>query len=162
MKIQLLKLKEDIEEYSSILSNGCLHRRVMWRAFWDTLWSSIRYKLPTLHLKSNESENLSKLLYKLLASLPLSFQNGSMKYFWMGITHAFFAQTISKIDHFIMHEGANTYSIWKAISLLPFTLSLSKAIISYTQRGIDMYMDSFSPNLQLRRALVYQWVQTMG
>ena len=46
MNGQIIKYPNSINSWSTLLTNGYLHRRLVWKDFWCTLWASIKCSLP--------------------------------------------------------------------------------------------------------------------
>lgn len=58
MEGQISKLKNTISKWIPLLTNGYLHRRLVWRGFWGKLWPALRYPLPATTLSSTQSKQL--------------------------------------------------------------------------------------------------------
>lgn len=52
---QIKKLNNTISSWTSLLTNGYLHIRLVWRGFWGKLCPALRYLLPATSLLQAQS-----------------------------------------------------------------------------------------------------------
>ena len=67
-KYQLEELRDKVEIWVNLIFNGYLHRRLVWKAFWGAIWSTVVYPLPVTTLTEEQGEWITKELYR--KSLP--------------------------------------------------------------------------------------------
>ena len=73
MEKQLSELKDKLTSWQGHISNGYLHRRVIWWAFWSTIWRSVHYPLPAMTFSAREGDDLLHPFYrKFLPSLGVN------------------------------------------------------------------------------------------
>ena len=115
MEGQISKLEKIIGKWLPFLTNGYLHRRLVWRGFWGKLWPSLRYPLPAMTLTKIQSKELMMPLLKVLipklgvtTALPLAYRYSSVKYLGLGIPSLHLEQTIEKLTYYMMHFNAST------------------------------------------------------
>jgi hypothetical protein len=111
----MIKLKKTIGKWTPLLTNGYLHRRLVWRGFWGKLWPALRYPLPATLLTPVQTRTLTTPLYKILlpklgvtSSLPLAYRYATKKYFGMGLPDIYLEQTIEQMTYYMMHITATT------------------------------------------------------
>ena len=112
---QIIKLLQKIPNWLPLASNGYLPPRLVYEAFWGTLWPALRYSLPCLSLTEKEADDLMIPIYKLIlpkikvvGNLPLAYRYGTQKYYGMCLPNFYHEQTIAKLDTLMMHQLTDT------------------------------------------------------
>ena len=112
---QIEKCKKTISTWTPLLTNGYLHRRLVWRGFWGKLWPALRYPLPATSLTKVQSKTLFTPLYKILlpklgvtSAMPLAYRYASETYFGLGLPDYHQEQTIERLNLYMMHITAST------------------------------------------------------
>ena len=115
MEGQISKLKNTISKWTPLLTNGYLHRRLVWRGFWGKLWPALRYPLPATTLSSTQSKQLLTPLYKILlpklgvtSAMPVAYRVATEKYYGLGLPSYSLEQTIEQLTYYMMHITAST------------------------------------------------------
>ena len=54
IKYQLEELGVKVDRRVNLILNGYLHRRLVWKAFWGTIWFTIAYPLPLIMLTEEQ------------------------------------------------------------------------------------------------------------
>ena len=117
MEKQIEMLKHKVQEWMNMLKNDYLPRHVIWRAFWGTIWMSIRYTLPAITISKNQGAGILIPLYKqflpkigVSSTLPLPYRYGSIEHYGLGLPQLQNESLISKLNFYLMHNGINTIS----------------------------------------------------
>ena len=115
MEGQITKLRNTISKWTPLLTNGYLHRRLVWRGFWGKLWPALRYPLPATNLSPAQSKKLLIPLYKILlpklgvaSTMPVAYRITTEKYYGLGLPSYSLEQTIEQLTYYMMHITATT------------------------------------------------------
>ena len=115
MTKQLAELNAKLVCWQSYITNGYLHRRVVWRAFWSTIWRTIQYPLPVLTMTPDEGDALMQTFYRtILPALGVNrnihrvFRHTPTRYQGLGLPAVYLEQTVEQLTYFTMHASSDT------------------------------------------------------
>ena len=110
MKDQLEELGGKVEIWANLIVNGYLHRRVVRKEFWGTIWRTIVYHLPVMMLTEGQGEWLTKELYRKLLpefgvnqNLPQAYQHVFTIFQGMGLPSIMVEQTVAMVSYCMIH-----------------------------------------------------------
>ena len=112
---QLTKMDDAISDYTALLSNGFLSRKVTWTSFWGKLWPSLCYPLSTMSFSQSQSSKLVAPLYRQLlprlgvvATLPTPYRHCTKRYYGLGLPCLHLEKTIEKLNLLLAHYSISS------------------------------------------------------
>ena len=116
MDKQIEELTGKLTSWQGNIKNGYLHRRVIWRAFWSTIWRTIQYPLPAMTMTPEEGDALLHKFYREILpnmgvnrNLPRVYRHAPTTYQGLGLPEGFMEQTIEQLSYFMMHASSETF-----------------------------------------------------
>ena len=126
MTAQVKVLEEKAMALGICIWEGYLHRWQVWQSFWTMIWPSLWCPLPATSLDEDQSEFITKQLYKMMLPaggtnwhFPMAFHHAPLDFFGLELPRAIDHQGIAQIHKLLTHGSIDT---WR-VALLPYLWS---------------------------------------